>query len=104
RRGARTPACRRRRRKRAGRRRAGSAASCLPADAAAVPRRGGAARSGVESRPVSDVSAEPARSATELLSVRELVTEFATDRGVLRAVDGVSLEVPRGGAVGVVGE
>ena len=39
-----------------------------------------------------------------LLAVRNLVTEFATDGGVLRAVDDVSFDVPEGGAVGLVGE
>ena len=39
-----------------------------------------------------------------LLSVRDLVTSFRTDTGPLRAVDGVSLEVPEGATVGLVGE
>ncbi len=39
-----------------------------------------------------------------LLSVRELVTSFRTDRGVLRAVDDVSFDVPEGATVGIVGE
>ena len=39
-----------------------------------------------------------------LLSVRRLCTEFVTDSGVLRAVDDVSFDVPRGGALGLVGE
>lgn len=43
--------------------------------------------------------------ATEpLLEVRDLVTAFRTDEGVLRAVDGVSFSVPKGGTVGLVGE
>ncbi len=39
-----------------------------------------------------------------LLEVRDLVTHFETDRGVVRAVDGVSFSVRRGRVVGVVGE
>ncbi|MFW6051259.1 MAG: ABC transporter ATP-binding protein [Myxococcota bacterium] len=39
-----------------------------------------------------------------LLEVRDLVVAFHTDEGELRAVDGVSFEVPAGSIVGVVGE
>jgi ABC-type dipeptide/oligopeptide/nickel transport system ATPase component len=39
-----------------------------------------------------------------LLEVSGLVTEFRTDQGTVRAVDGVSFEVPRRGTVGLVGE
>jgi oligopeptide/dipeptide ABC transporter ATP-binding protein len=39
-----------------------------------------------------------------LLEIRDLVTSFHTDEGIVRAVDGVSFEVPRGKVVGVVGE
>ena len=39
-----------------------------------------------------------------LLEVRDLVTSFRTDRGVVRAVDGVSFEVPEKGTLGIVGE
>jgi peptide/nickel transport system ATP-binding protein len=39
-----------------------------------------------------------------LLSVRNLVTEFRTDEGALRAVDDVSFDLPAGGTLGVVGE
>jgi peptide/nickel transport system ATP-binding protein len=39
-----------------------------------------------------------------LLAVEDLVTTFATEHGEVRAVDGVSFEVPRGKTLGVVGE
>ena len=42
--------------------------------------------------------------AEALLRVEHLVTEFATDSGVLRAVDDVSFEIPAGGTIGIVGE
>ncbi len=39
-----------------------------------------------------------------LLSVRQLVVDFRTDAGDLRAVDGLSLDIPAGRTVAVVGE
>jgi oligopeptide/dipeptide ABC transporter ATP-binding protein len=39
-----------------------------------------------------------------LLEVRNLTTRFATARGSLRAVDGVSFSLDAGGALGIVGE
>jgi peptide/nickel transport system ATP-binding protein len=39
-----------------------------------------------------------------LLEVEGLVTEFATDEGLVRAVDGVSFSVDPGATVGIVGE
>ena len=39
-----------------------------------------------------------------VLAIRDLVTEFRTDRGIVRAVDGVSLEIPARSTLGVVGE
>jgi oligopeptide/dipeptide ABC transporter ATP-binding protein len=41
---------------------------------------------------------------TPLLRVRDLVTSFRTDAGNLRAVDGVSFDVPRASTVALVGE
>ncbi|MGL4727904.1 MAG: ATP-binding cassette domain-containing protein, partial [Bosea sp. (in: a-proteobacteria)] len=39
-----------------------------------------------------------------VISVRNLVVEFVTRRGILRALDGVSFDVHRGEVLGVVGE
>jgi peptide/nickel transport system ATP-binding protein len=39
-----------------------------------------------------------------LLTIRDLKTHFFLDEGTVRAVDGVSLEIPRGQTVGIVGE
>jgi oligopeptide/dipeptide ABC transporter ATP-binding protein len=43
-------------------------------------------------------------SAGAILSVRDLRVEIPTPRGVVRAVDGIDLDVPRGSALGLVGE
>ena len=39
-----------------------------------------------------------------LLEVRDLRTWFETDRGLFRAVDGISFDVGRGRTVGLVGD
>jgi peptide/nickel transport system ATP-binding protein len=39
-----------------------------------------------------------------LLEIRDLVTEFRTEHGTIRAVDGVSFEIPKSKTLGVVGE
>ncbi len=43
-------------------------------------------------------------AAENLLEVRDLVVEFQTDRGVVRAVDHISFEISKGKTLGVVGE
>ena len=48
--------------------------------------------------------AAPAPEATPLLELRGLVTEFRTERGWVRAVDGVSFEIAPRAIVGLVGE
>jgi peptide/nickel transport system ATP-binding protein len=48
--------------------------------------------------------AAPAPEASSLLEVRDLVTEFRTDRGTVRAVDGVSFALAPRQTLGLVGE
>jgi peptide/nickel transport system ATP-binding protein len=61
---------------------------------------GGSNRPLVRSRDM----AAPAPDATTLLEIRDLVTEFRTDQGPVRAVDRVSFEIPARSTVGLVGE
>ncbi len=44
------------------------------------------------------------RGPTTVLAVTDLRTQFHTDEGVVRAVDGVSLELRAGETLGLVGE
>ncbi len=39
-----------------------------------------------------------------LLEIRGLITDFATDGGIVRAVDGIDLTIDRGETLGIVGE
>lgn len=43
-------------------------------------------------------------STHDILSIRDLRTYYYTDRGVVRAVDGINLNLKRGEAIGLVGE
>jgi peptide/nickel transport system ATP-binding protein len=46
----------------------------------------------------------PKPSSTPLLRIRDLVVEFKTEKGVIRALDGISFDVMQGEALGIVGE
>jgi peptide/nickel transport system ATP-binding protein len=46
----------------------------------------------------------PASAGTPILDVRDLQTQFFTDAGIVRAVDGVSFSVAAGETLGIVGE
>ena len=50
------------------------------------------------------MAAAPSVATTALLDIRGLRTHFATDDGVVQAVDGVDIHVDRGETVCVVGE
>jgi peptide/nickel transport system ATP-binding protein len=56
--------------------------------------------------PRREITAKPADGAADarLLEVTDLKTHFTTPRGVVRAVDGVTLSLDRGKTLGVVGE
>ena len=41
---------------------------------------------------------------TTLLEIQNLAVEFKTDDGIVKAVNGVSYDVPAGHAIGIVGE
>ena len=49
-------------------------------------------------------SVKAPEAAANLLEVRDLVVEFRTERGLIRAVDHISFEIPRGQTLGIVGE
>ena len=50
------------------------------------------------------MTAEASPAASPVLEVRDLETQFFTDEGVVRAVDGVSFSVASGETLGIVGE
>ncbi len=52
----------------------------------------------------SSATGTPGDPGTKLLKVVDLKTHFRTERGTVRAVDGVSLNLDRGRTLGVVGE
>jgi peptide/nickel transport system ATP-binding protein len=52
----------------------------------------------------SPAAPAPDGGAAPILEIRDLRTSFFLDEGEVRAVDGVSLTVPAGGTLGVVGE
>jgi peptide/nickel transport system ATP-binding protein len=53
---------------------------------------------------VSDARTTPAAAGPPLLEVTDIKTYFETDRGLVRAVDGVSFTLERGKTIGIVGE
>ena len=40
----------------------------------------------------------------ELIEINDLRTQFFTEEGVVKAVDGVALKIPKGEALGLLGE
>jgi peptide/nickel transport system ATP-binding protein len=53
---------------------------------------------------VSDLQSAGRSDEATLLEVTDLRTHFRTDRGLVRAVDGVTFSIERGSALGIVGE
>lgn len=53
-------------------------------------------------RPMAEAASSA--STAPLLAIEDLVTEFNTEQGTIRAVDSVSFEIPRGKTLGIVGE
>ncbi|HJT03802.1 MAG TPA: ABC transporter ATP-binding protein [Pseudonocardiaceae bacterium] len=85
----------------------GHAAACIHSDQVAIAH--GGRRQATAAEPSPSVSREPARP---MLAVTDLVKHFPIRAGVfvkktvglVRAVDGVSLEIPEGGTLSLVGE
>ena len=78
--------------------------SCSPRCRRATPRSRWHSSSATSTFPPRPSARRPPRFMTELLRVENLRTYFGTSKGTLRAVDGVDLEIPQGGTLGVVGE
>lgn len=53
---------------------------------------------------VDQDTTKAAKQPSTLLSIRDLRTYFFTEKGVVKAVDGVSFDVPQAKTVGIVGE